>query len=52
MEQDHIAGGRVSATFGLHASLTLSDDTLEACKLAAPEGTGFHIHVAEHEEDE
>ena len=52
VEQDHIAGGRVSATFGLHASLTLSDDTLEACKLAAPEGTGFHIHVAEHEEDE
>lgn len=43
----------VSATFGLHASLTLSDQTLRACAEAA-EGldTGFHIHVAEHEADE
>lgn len=43
----------VGATFGLHASLTLSDETLEACAAAA-EGldTGFHIHVAEHEADE
>jgi putative selenium metabolism protein SsnA len=43
----------VSATFGLHASMTLSDETLEACVRAA-EGldTGFHIHVAEHEADE
>lgn len=47
-----VAGGRVQATFGLHASLTLSDETLEACQAAAPEGTGFHIHVAEHESDE
>ncbi|MGW8251503.1 MAG: putative aminohydrolase SsnA [Anaerolineales bacterium] len=43
---------RVAATFGLHASLTLSDDTLEACRQAAPAGTGFHIHVAEHEADQ
>lgn len=43
---------RLAATFGLHASLTLSDETLEACREAAPEGTGFHIHVAEHEVDE
>ncbi len=43
----------VGATFGLHAGLTLSDATLEAC-VAAAEGldTGFHIHVAEHEADE
>lgn len=43
----------VAATFGLHASMTLSDETLEACVRAA-EGldTGFHIHVAEHEADE
>lgn len=45
-------GGRVAATFGLHASLTLSEETLEACRQAAPEGVGFHIHVAEHEADE
>jgi putative selenium metabolism protein SsnA len=43
----------IAATFGLHASLTLTDDTLAACVEAA-EGlnTGFHIHVAEHEADE
>lgn len=43
---------RFAATFGLHASLTLSDATLDACRQAAPSGTGFHIHVAEHEVDE
>jgi len=49
---ERVAGGRVAATFGLHANLTLSDETLKACREAAPEGTGFHIHVAEHEADE
>lgn len=43
----HLAG-----TFGLHASLTLSGATLQACRAAAPEGIGFHIHVAEHEADQ
>jgi putative selenium metabolism protein SsnA len=42
-------GERVAATFGLHASLTLSDETLEAC---AREGDAFHVHVAEHPADE
>jgi putative selenium metabolism protein SsnA len=46
------AGGRLAATFGLHASLTLSDETLEKCRRAAPGGTGFHVHVAEHPADE
>ena len=45
-------GGLLSATFGLHASLTLSEQTLELCREAAPAGSGFHIHVAEHEVDE
>jgi putative selenium metabolism protein SsnA len=49
---EKVAQGRVAATFGLHASLTLSEKTLMACREAAPEGTGFHIHVAEHEVDE
>ena len=40
---------RLAATFGLHASLTLSDTTLEACAAAAQR---FHIHVAEHPADE
>jgi putative selenium metabolism protein SsnA len=35
------------ATFGMHASLTLSDATLEACREAVPQGVGFHIHAAE-----
>ena len=46
------ADGRIAAIFGLHASLTLSDVTLAACAERAPSGTGFHIHVAEHEADE
>jgi cytosine/adenosine deaminase-related metal-dependent hydrolase len=37
----------LAATFGLHASLTLSDETLADCVAAAPPGTGFHIHAAE-----
>ncbi|MFO7634778.1 MAG: putative aminohydrolase SsnA [Caldilinea sp.] len=41
--------GRLAATFGLHASLTLSDDTLAQC---AAEANRFHIHVAEHPADE
>lgn len=43
---------RLAAAFGLHASLTLSGATLQACRSAALEGTGFHVHVAEHEADE
>jgi putative selenium metabolism protein SsnA len=40
-------------TFGLHASLSLSDETLIDCVAAVQElDTGFHIHVAEHEVDE
>lgn len=50
--QGEIADGRVAATFGLHASMTLSDETLEKCRHSIPEGFGFHIHVAEHESDE
>jgi putative selenium metabolism protein SsnA len=42
-------GERVRGTFGLHASLTLSDETLNLC---ASEGDAFHVHVAEHPVDE
>ena len=41
----------IQAAFGLHAPLTLSDTTLEACRQALPEGAGFHLHVAESEDD-
>src|SRR5690606_11815845 len=44
---------RIAATFGLHASLSISNETLAACAEAADGlDTGFHIHVAEHEADE
>lgn len=38
----------LTGLFGLHASLTLSDKTLERCRTAV-EGlsTGFHVHTAE-----
>lgn len=39
----------IAGTFGLHASLTLSDETLAEC---ASQSDRFHIHVAEHEADE
>lgn len=42
----------LSATFGLHASLTLSEATLSRCRELAPDGMGFHFHAAEHEIDE
>lgn len=43
----------LAGTFGLHASLSLSDETLAECVRAAADlNTGFHIHVAEHEADE
>jgi len=42
---------RIQGAFGLHAPLTLSDTTLEACREALPEGAGFHLHVAESIDD-
>ena len=43
----------LAASFGLHASLTLSDETLANC-VAAADGlnTGFHIHAAEGMSDQ
>jgi len=52
VRNEPVGSGRVAATFGLHASLTLSEASLDACRDAAPDHTGFHIHVAEHESDE
>ncbi|MCK5129976.1 MAG: putative aminohydrolase SsnA [Clostridiales bacterium] len=40
----------IKAMFGLHASFTLSDETLEKCVNAA-NNTGFHVHVAEGTKD-
>ncbi len=46
-------GNLLAGTFGLHASLSLSEETLADCVTAVANlDTGFHIHVAEHEVDE
>ena len=37
----------LGATFGLHASLTLSDETMARCVGKIDSGTGFHLHAAE-----
>ena len=44
---------RVKALFGLHASFTISDATMEkAASLGHELHTGFHIHVAEAQSDQ
>jgi putative selenium metabolism protein SsnA len=43
---------KISAMFGLHASLTLGDETLRMARDRTPDGIGFHVHVAEHSVDE
>jgi len=52
VEASHPAEGRINALFGLHAGLTLSEETLSYCRQANNTGKGFHIHVAEHPADE
>ncbi len=43
----------LAASFGLHASLTIGDETLERCVAEAQAlGIGFHVHVAEDAADE
>lgn len=47
-----VSGDQLAGTFGLHASLTLSDETLKRAVEAARElDVGFHIHVAEDKAD-
>ena len=41
-DSDMIAG-----MMGMHASFTISDETMERCAAELPEGVGCHIHVAE-----
>ena len=41
----------IAGMMGLHASFTLSDQTLEYCAAHKPNGVGYHIHVAEGIED-
>ncbi len=44
--------GQIAAMMGLHASFTVSDDTVEKCvAIASAAGVGCHIHVAEDAAD-
>jgi len=52
-ENVRFAKSGAAACFGLHASLTLSDETLADCVAAARDlGSGFHIHAAEDQADQ
>jgi len=43
---------RLRGLFGMHASFTLSDETLDQCgQVAADLGAGFHVHTAEAASD-
>ena len=45
--------GLLAGTFGLHASITLSNESLAACREAMGDlDAGFHVHVAEGPADE
>jgi putative selenium metabolism protein SsnA len=44
-------GGLLSAAFGLHAALTLSDATLDQCRAAVGSEVGFHTHLSESKDD-
>lgn len=43
--------GHLAATFGLHAPLTLSKETLELSRAAVGQEVGFHIHLSESRDD-
>ena len=43
--------GMIAGMMGLHASFTLSDETLKLCADNKPDEVGYHIHVAEGIED-
>lgn len=42
---------RIAGMMGMHASFTISDETMELCAANKPAEVGYHIHVAEGIED-
>ena len=47
-----LSDDRLRGLFGMHASFTLSDETLDRCgRVAAELGAGFHVHTAEAASD-
>ena len=49
---EHEDSGLLAGSFGIHASLSVSDETLDACRQALPDEEGIHIHVAEDTSDQ
>ncbi len=47
IQQRDPGDANLRAHFGLHASLTLTDETLARARDLCPDGIGFHIHAAE-----
>lgn len=43
--------GMIAGMMGMHASFTISDETMELLRTHKPEEVGYHIHVAEGIED-
>lgn len=52
VKEPNYAKGLVKALMGIHAGLTVSDQTLEKVREKLPSGSGIHIHVAEDKVDE
>lgn len=52
LKAGHNLNGRLHGTFGIHACLTVDEQTLEDCVAANPGGYGFHVHLGESQEDE
>lgn len=51
-DSDSTSSGLIHGLFGLHASMTLSDETLAYCREGVEGlGIGFHVHTAEGFED-
>lgn len=52
LESAHVRSGHLRGMFGLHASLTLSDATVRrAVEAERSFGVGFHLHVAESDDE-
>ncbi len=47
IQSRHFDDHLLRAHFGLHASITLSDQTMERSREVCPGGVGFHVHAAE-----
>ncbi len=52
IKKDQPLNGRLQALFGMHASFTISEETMQRAVKSVGEDVGFHIHVAEHPVDE